>query len=267
MDLAYALLLVATLLVAGAAGSLARRRLDPRHLSPESIDSIRLIMGMLLTFSALVLGLLTSNAKQRFDGLGDDLAAFSADLIQLDHRLRTYGPDAAEIRTLLRQYTAAAIADSWPAEPRPTGDYPTVRHTGQPTGIEAAQLGALLDRIDERIAQLAPADDFHRQTAARLRDRVTSLIQRRWNLILTANATIAWPFLLTLAMWLSIIFAIFGMTSPPGRVVRIVMALAALSIASPLYLIVDYSGALEGAIALSSQPMRAALAHMDAPQP
>ena len=264
MDAVSTLVLVLTLLLSVAAGWWARSRLHERYLATESVESVRLLMGMLLTFSALVLGLLTSNAKQRFDGLNDDLSAFGADLIELDHRLRTYGPEADRIRALLREYTAAAIADSWPEQPRPTGRYPLFPPSPPGAGLEGKQLGDMLADVDLQIERLAPADDFHQQVAARLRDRIAAAMQQRWRLIFAGRSTISWPLLLTLTTWLAIIFAIFGMTSPPGRVVYIVAAFSALSIASPLYLILDYSDAVGGAIALSSAPMRAALAHMDA---
>lgn len=260
----YTAILVVVLLLSVGVGWQARTRLDERHLSRESIDSIRLLMGMLLTFAALVLGLLVSNAKQRFDGLTDSLSAFSADLIELDHRLRVYGPGADDARKLLRSYTAAAIADSWPNEPKPPGEYPHFTPDAEAPGIEGKPLGDMLADVDMRIERLAPDDEFHRQIASRLRGRVVSAIEQRWQLIFSSRSTISWPFLLTLTSWLSIIFAIFGMTSPPGRVVYTVVGLSALSIASPLYLIIDYSDALGGNIALSSEPMRAALAHMDA---
>ena len=264
MEFIYTIVLVVTMLASAAAGLWLRRRIDDRHLSPQAIESIRLLMGMLLTFAALVLGLLTSNAKQRFDARNDDLSAFAADLIQLNHKLVVYGPDAAPARALLRQYTAAAVADTWASEPAPTGDYP--RFSQQPAaGIEGPSLGALLDRVDLAIDRLDPADDFHRRVAASLRQRVETAVAQRWLLIFAAKSTVAWPFLLILTTWLCIIFAIFGMTSPPSRVVYVVVVLSALSIASPLYLIIEYSDTLSGSIALSSAPMRAALAHMDAP--
>jgi uncharacterized membrane protein YuzA (DUF378 family) len=222
-------------------------------------------MGMLLTFSALVLGLLTSGAKHRFDDLNDELGAFATSLVEVDHRLRVYGVEANEIRRLLRSYTAAAIADSWPSEPAPSGAYPRFNGASPAQGIERDALGSMLSGVDLRISRLAPTDEFQRVTAARLRDRVAVVMQQRWKLIFSASDTISWPFLLILTTWLSIIFFIYGMTSSPTRILYAVVALAAVSIASPLYLIVDYSQALTGSIQLSSAPMRAALSHMDKP--
>lgn len=265
MDIVYPLLLFLILLLSARAGWAGRRRLQERHASGDTVASIRLLMGMLLTFSAIVLGLLTSNAKQRFDGYNNDLSAFGADLIELDHRLRIYGPEASDIRKMLRSYTAAAIADSWPNEHLPPGDYPRFTREGRAEGIEMEDLGALLSKVDVEIEKLAPQNDYQKQIAARLRDRVAQTIQQRWRLILQTRSTISWPFLLVLTSWLSIIFAIFGLTSPHNGIVHIVVVLSALSIASPLYLILDYSDAVTGLLQLTSAPMRAALTHMDAP--
>ena len=265
MSVVYTALLVIALLLSAAIGRGLRLRLNERHRSEAAVDSIRLVMGMLVTFTALVLGLLTSNAKQRFDRLGDSLGTFGTDLIELDHRLRNYGVEADDIRKTLRSYTAAVLADSWPEETPPSGVYPRFQHDGKTGGLEVRKLGQMLSDVDVRIEQLAPEDEFHRNIAERLRDRVASTIQKRWSLIFSAGSNISWPFLLVLTSWLCIIYAIFGLTSPPSRVVYAIIALSAFSIASPLYLILNYDQALNGSITLPSGPMRAALLHMDDP--
>ncbi len=265
MDVAYTFLLFLMLLASASGGWLAQSRLHERHVSAGSVEAVRLMIGMLLTFSALVLGLLTSSAKERFDGYNADLGAYSADLVELDHRLRLYGEEAAGIRVLLRSYTAAAIADTWPGEAPPAGQYPRLRHAPGARSVEGEQLGDMLAAVDVAIEALAPADDFHRRIAARLSDRAALTIQQRWQLIFSARSTISWPFLLVLTSWLAIIFAVFGLTTPRNELVYVVVTLAALSIASPLYLILDYSGPLTGLLKLSSASMRTALVHMDRP--
>lgn len=254
--------LISFALLGGASiGFVTQRRLRPNHVSREAFDSVRLLMSMLLTFTALVLGLLTSSAKERHDSYNKLLSDYAADLIELDHRLRVYGPDADPIRKSLRAYTAAAIAYTWPAETRPDGDYPDAQNQ---LSIESTSLGNLLAEIDVRIQKLAPLDVFHSQIAERLRNRVADTIQRRWQLILSSRSTISWPFLVILTAWLVAIFGIFALTAPRNGLVFAVVVLAALSISSPLYLIFNYSGSQSGkALELSSAPMRAALSHMD----
>ncbi len=257
-------LLFAVLLASAGLGFATQRRLHPRLVSTKTYESVRLLMAMLVTFTALVLGLLVSSAKERFDSYNKELGAYAADLIELDHRLRVYGPETDDIRKMLRIYTAAAIADTWPNEELPSGDYPRIGLGGQT--IEQVHLGDILAAIDVSIENLAPTDPFHQQIAGRLRNRVADTIQRRWSLILSAESTISWPFLVILTAWLSIIFAIFALTAPRDELVYVVTVLSALSIASPLLLILDYSGPQSGFLRLSSAPLRAALRHMDAPR-
>ena len=254
------MLIAAILLASAAAGLRARHRLAERHTTQAAADSIRLLIAMLVTFSALVLGLLVSNAKQRFDGFDDDLSAFATDLIELDHRLRMYGADADAIRHDLRAYTAAAIASSWPDEAAPGGTYPRM---GESRSMESIELGDMLTTIDAQIERLAPADPFRERVAERMRYRMSAIIEARWRLIFSARSTIAWPFLALLTAWLAIIFAIFGLTAPPTRLIFAVVSLSAVSIASPVYLIVEYSDTLTGLVKLPSATMREALAHMD----
>jgi hypothetical protein len=261
MDILFPALVFVAMLLSACGGWFAQSKLHERHTSRDTYDSIRLLMGMLLTFSALVLGLLTSNAKDRFDGYDKDLSIYSADLIDLDERLSAYGPDAAPIRQKLRTYTAAAIADSWPDEPAPSGDYPRFKPA---PSIEREGLGALLGEIDQDIGHLTPNDEYHRNAAHLIRKISASIIGKRWQLITSTSSTVSWPFLLILASWLAIIFAIFGLTSPRNGLVYAAIVLSALSIASPLYLIMEYSDVMTGLLQLSSASMRTALSHMQA---
>lgn len=253
------------LLASAEAGWMVRRKLREHHVSEQSLASVRLLIGMLLTFSALVLGLLTTSAKQRFDGFNQEFSAFSVHLIEIDHSLKVYGADAVPVRAMLRAYTAAAIADTWPDEAMPTGRYPRFAHDPTHVGVESPPLGELLSNVDVAIERLAPPDAFHQQVAGRLRNKIAVAIQERWRLILLARSTVSRPFLFVLATSLTIIFFIFTMITPRHAMLRTVVALAALTIVSPLYLIIDYSKALDGLQQLSSTPMRVALAHMDQP--
>ena len=101
------LVLTLLLLAAGWAGWRVQMALPAHHRTRDSVETVRLVLGMLVTFAALVLGLLTSSAKGHFDTHQSNLQAYSVDLISMDQRLREYGADAAPIRAVLRAYTAA----------------------------------------------------------------------------------------------------------------------------------------------------------------
>ena len=253
------------LLASAFFGAAVQNVLPALHRSRDTVESVRLIMTMLVTFAALVLGLLTSSAKAQHDDQVANLERYSVDLIELDQRLREYGPEAANIRTQLRAYTAAAIADTWPAEPRPTGHYPQPGEIGRPNGVESYTLGSILTGVDRMVDELAPADTFHRQTAERLRARAGDNLQQRWRLIATTHSTLSWPFLAVLIFWLAIIFATFGLSSPRNALVYVVVVLCALSISSSIYLILDFDSPQNGLLRVPSQSLRDALAHMDRP--
>src|SRR5271166_3316127 len=115
-ELREAAILLMILLGGSAIGMTIRPFLSERHRGRETTDLVRLVITMLVTFAALVLGLLTSSVKASFDVVDNDLRSFSINLIQLDRLLHQYGSETDAARSLLRSYTAAAIASTWPTE-------------------------------------------------------------------------------------------------------------------------------------------------------
>ncbi len=149
---------LSALVCASAFGVNLQHRLAERHKSRETGDHVRLIISILVTFTAVVLGLLISNVKSSFDQFDGRLRTFSGDITELDIRLREFGQDTAPIRAELRTYVAAAIADTWRDEPAPSGDYP--KFSPIPS-LEREQLGALLIDADIAIRKLDPTDTVH----------------------------------------------------------------------------------------------------------
>jgi hypothetical protein len=263
-------LLTATAILAILCGSSVvgfglRQVLDERHFTRETLDSMRIVISMLITFAALVLGLLTSSVKARLDGETDVLRSYGIHLIELDQRMREYGPDMDAARKLLRTYTAAAIYDTWPQEARPSGSYPTGLHRPGDTSVESSSLGDMLDRVSRITESVNPPDGFHTVVSQAMRTRMMETLDTRWKLIEDAHSTISWPFLTVMLFWLVIVFAMFGMSAPRNRIMYATILFCALSVASALFLILDYDSPYTGLLALPSQPMRDALAHMDLP--
>ena len=264
-ETAIAVLLFLLLLLSSAVGLLLQGRLAERHRSRDTIDAIRLVISILVTFTALVLGLLTSSAKTAFDEFGNRMLGYSVDMIELDQRLREYGDAGSPSRALLRAYVAAAIADTWPGEPRPTGSYPTNITPAVAGSIEGEETGEMIAHLDESIRSLEPTDRAHRKLADLLAARIEHALELRWRLIETANPTLSWPLLSLMTSWLVMIFAVFGLSSPRNGVVCATMLLCALSISSAVFMILELDGPLSGWIVVSSQPLRDALRHIDAP--
>jgi hypothetical protein len=97
-------------------GMILRANLPERHLSAESMDLVKLGMGLVGTMTALVLGLLIGSAKSSFDTQRNGLAQMSGNIILLDRTLAHYGPETKEIREMLRVSVADMLQRTWPAE-------------------------------------------------------------------------------------------------------------------------------------------------------
>jgi hypothetical protein len=255
------LAVLAALVCASAFGVNLQRRLDDRHKTRETGDHVRLIISILVTFTAVVLGLLISNVKSSFDQFDSRLRGFAGDITELDVRLREFGDDAAPIRAQLRTYVAAAIADTWRNEPPPSGDYP--KFSAAPS-LERKQLGELLIKADIAIRKLDPTDTFHKHLAAQMENRMSDTMAQRRLLIETAHDTITWPLLAAMTAWLVIVFAVFGIIAPRNVVVYATIMLCALSFSSAIFFILELDTPTDGFIYVSSEPLRDALQHIDA---
>src|SRR5690348_4341739 len=87
-ELLTAAFLLLVLLGSSAIGLLVRPWLSERHRTRDTFELIQLVTTMLVTFAAIVLGLLTSSAKSSFDRMSSDLRGLGSELIQLDRCLR-----------------------------------------------------------------------------------------------------------------------------------------------------------------------------------
>ena len=221
---------------------------------------MRMVVSILVTFTALVLSLLLSEVKGSFDVFDARVRAFAGDLANLDIHLREYGPDAEPVRALLREYVAAAIADTWRDEPSPSGAYPRF---AKASGAERQQLGALLIKVDTAIHRLDAPDRFHERLTQSLSGQIDATLQARRQLIETAQNTISWPLMLAMFAWLAVIFAVFGLLSPRNAVVHLSIVTCALCVASAIFLIHDFDSPLDGVLHVSSGPMRDALQLID----
>lgn len=250
------------LLASAAIGMALRGRLHEHHRTSETIDHVRLVVSILVTFTALVLSLLLSEVKGSFDTFDARLRAFAGDLGNLDDHLREYGPDAQPIRARLRQYTAGVIADSWRGEPAPTGDYPTFKAM---SGFRKELMGALLLKIDSATHLLDPTDGFHQRMAATIASQMDNVLAARRLLIETVQDTISWPLMLAMYVWLAVVFGVFGLLAPRNAVVNLTIVICAFCVALAIFVIDDFDSPLGGFVHVSSGPMRDALARMDEP--
>jgi hypothetical protein len=254
-------IIFALLLGASGVGMYLHDQLGEQHRTSETKDHVRLVVSILVTFTALVLSLMLSEVKGSFDTFDSRLRALAGDLSNLDIHLREYGPDAEPIRAMIRKYVAASIADSWRGEPPPSGDFP--RFDG-PIAAERPELGALLIQADAAIHKLDPPDRFRQRLTDSLSNQIDEALRARRQLLETSHDTIAWPLMLAMCAWLAVVFGVFGLLSPRNAVVYLSIVICAICVTSAVFLIDDFDSPIDGLLQAPSDSMRATLARMDA---
>jgi len=230
-------------------GLFLRSVLPEHHLSVESKDVLKLGIGLIATMCALVLGLLVSSAKGSFDRVNEELVQTAAKIILLDRVLSQYGPEAKEVRGLLRGNVASAIdvLFSEDASLRAKFDTPATVARGED--------------FQAKLRALSPQNDVQRSLKARALEISAEVILARW-LLIAQSGSISTPLLVVLVVWLSVIFAGFGLFANRNATVIATLFVCALSVSAAIFMILELDSPLSGLIRVSSAPLRNALAHL-----
>ena len=256
-----ALALFVLLALSAGAGFFANSRLPARHRTPNSMDLVQLANSLLVTFTALVLGLLTTSVKAGFDDAYNARADYAAQLTQLDRCLRDYGPETAPIREKLRSYVAAVIASTWPSEPPPQGvSYPNTSR--MPLTGESSVLAELMNGIGLEMRSLQPKDELRRNLMTACVEQYRDVTKARWAVIEGVRGSISTPFYWVLVFWLMILFGSFGLRAPPNPMIVSIIGLCALSVTTAVFVILDMNEPYGGFFGIPSEAMRHALADM-----
>jgi len=220
------------------------------HLTADSRAVINMAMGMMVTLSALVVGLLIASAKSSFDEKDSEMTRAAARLILFDRTMALYGPETQDIRNRVRQMVAMRISQIWPEE-----------NAGS-IAPEAFAKGSAIEALQRRLLDLSPKNDAQQWLKSNALRTATEIGEARWLILEQAGTHIQWPFLAILIFWLAMIFASFGLVAPRNRTVIAVLLICALAVAGALYLIVQMDQPYSGLIKLSSAPLRATLSEL-----
>jgi Protein of unknown function (DUF4239) len=228
-------------------GVFLRSALPPQHLSADSKDIVRLGMGLVGTMAALVLGLLVASAKSSYDAQSNELTQVSANIIQLDHVLARYGPEAKEVRDQLRGAVVGVVERVWP------------RDHSRPSVLQPS---SATESLYDRIQQLSPKDNVQRSLQAEALSMASSVSQTRWLMYEQTSGSVPMPMLVILVLWLAIIFLSFGLFAPRNATVVASLFISALSVSCAILLILEMYKPFEGLIQISGAPLYAALARL-----
>jgi hypothetical protein len=220
------------------------------HLSDDSKDTVKLGMGMVATLAALILGLLIGFATNSFNNMRSEIQQTAANIILLDRAMANYGAETKEIRDLLRLATRARIESIWSE-----GDF-------EPSRFESADAVAASEAIQGKIRELLPRTDAQRWLQSRALSLSNEIAQTRWLLIAQAGSSIPPVLLAVLVFWVAIIFLSFGLFAPRNATVLAALLVCALSVSGSIFLLLELNSPFDGAIRISSAPMRDALTRL-----
>jgi hypothetical protein len=108
-----------------------------------------------------------------------------------------------------------------------------------------------------------PSDDYQRSLQQRALDRAEDLLQTRWMPLLGGGTSVPIVFIVVLLCWLVITFSSFGLFAPRNAMVLGVLFVCAVSVGSAVFLILELDGPFDGLLKVSSEPLRAAHAHLN----
>ena len=224
-----------------------RSALPQSHLSKESQDVVRLGMGLVATMTALLLGLVTATAKGSFDSHDSAIRNSAVNILTLDRHLARYGAETQPIRDLVRRALAARIEVTWPTK-GVVLPLPSTSGGGSPA-----------EDIQNQILALSPANDTQRWFKGEALRLTEEVVKTRWRMLGSGAGAVPGAFLVVVIFWLTVTFASFGLFAPKNGTVLAVFLIASLSVAAAVFLILELDAPFDGAIKISSGPLRYAL--------
>jgi len=245
-------LLVFTVIVAGAfVGAMVRRRVPEHNLTEETKSLVSVSMAVVATISALVLGLLLSNANSSFNAVQGQVTTLSAEILRLDQLLLRYGPDTKLAREKLREYAERKRDDLFPADPA------DVQLGDQSTYV-------LLQEVEDLVLAVKPENARDQWWLTQAMTLASKIGDTRFLLAQQTGQGTPKAVLFLLVFWLTVLFASFTLFAPPNVTSNVTLTLCAVAIAGAIGMILELERGFGGLVHVSPQPMNHVVAFLRA---
>lgn len=202
---------------------------------------------MIGTLTAFFLGLLIAAASSSFSTRNQEVVNIAADVIQMEHLLRRYGLETAELRELLHRYTAMKTQDLFP------------EGTAQLPNFNNPRTDALLEDLQDKLVALDPSDTNRRWLQSQALQLATRIGGARWLLVEQGTLGLAVPLLVLVVSWLCLLFFSFALFAPRNATVITTLFVCALATAGAIFMMLDLDKPFSGIIRISSKPIKEAL--------
>lgn len=239
--IAVSLLVLLGAVAAALLGFGLRPRLGPSASDKETREGVRIAMGLMTTFTAIVLGMVTASAKDTYDQAAAVVTGMSVDFVTLDRKLDNYGPEAAGVRETLKSCLARMTDRLRMGEMYFEGNK------------RAVEVGTSVENLWSAIHALTPSnarqEDLRDQALAILSGRVKfgpgNIEQQRWAFAVKP-ASVPEIFLFVVVAWLLLEFFALGLFCPRDTAVVVAVGLAAVVVSSSMFLILELEDPVTG---------------------
>ncbi len=228
---------------AALVGLLLHARLQ-RHLDPDPKDVIKLVMGLIGTMAALILGLLIGSANSSYNTQRNELQSVSTNIVLVDQLLASYGAETKRARDELRSAVQGGHDRIW-----------------RPGGPQPANVGAATKFV-ELLQGLTPKTETGKILQGRIFQVAVGILQARLLMSEQAEDSLPKPFLAVLIFWICALFLGFGLLTRWNGTVVGAMLLGALSVSGAIFLLLELSMPFAGIMQISDAPLRHALAQI-----
>ncbi len=224
-----------------------RSRLPQHHIEGDSRELIKLVMGLIATITALVLGLQISTAYSAYGAQKAELEQLGVHVYEVDRILEHFGPDTLETREVLRGIVTADIKLTWAGDGAGATEFP----------LQSIQKET--ETLFDAIASLAPKTELQRFGQSRALQLLGTIGETRRLMVEQAQNAVSIPFLIVLVSWLTILFFSFGLFARFNATVVAALFVGAASVAGAIFLILALSQPYGGLMRISDAPLRNSL--------
>jgi hypothetical protein len=229
-------------------GMFLRRRLPAEHFCIDAKETVRLAIGLVVTMTGLVLGMLVSSAKSSHDAQKNKIAEMSAQIILLNNLLTLYGPETKSTRIEVRRQVEDSVNNIWPSEA-------SLQSRLRPKGTD--------QDFAREMQLLVPKDEMHTAIKAEVLSMASDLSRTRWLMYLESEQTsMSIPLLIVVTSWLVAIFVSFGLFAPSNSTVMVTLLICALAVSAAIFIILEMYSPFSGILRISPTAVRDALSQM-----
>ena len=221
-----AFLVFAVILAGAFAGAVVRWWVPDHNLTDETKGVVSVSMAVVATISALVLGLLLSNANNSFNAVQGQVTSISAQILRLDQLLRRYGPETKLAREKLLQYAEQKRNDLFPTN---LADF----HLGDESTYK------LLQEFEELVLAIKPSNPRDQWWLAQSTTLASKIGDARFLLAQQIGQGTPKAVLLLLVFWLTLLFGSFTLFAPSNALSTATLTLCALAIAGAIGMILE----------------------------